>query len=275
MKFLIALLAVGLAKAAPSGGLPLLAETETLIQIFVNHQYLTGSKNGTVSGGQDKSLKGTYWRRSNENGKQILLRNAAYCYYLCINECGYYYTAKEPNSECLLGESFTDFAYTQMFKDHGKKKAYVALSQSGKIRRLMSKKLSNSKLLNASKMTIIRDTVEYTFECNKILKTKLKFVPVKTCVNPPKRMNHKNEAADDDYDDESVETVQNYYHFGEDEIHFNLLTTDPITTTTTESSKNSSLDRVIDKLINIDVVADLPSEHFVINNLVVNQMCKI
>jgi hypothetical protein len=235
--------------AATAWAIPLPAGTENSIQLRINHMMLQIDADGNVNGTDYASKNSTLFRRhATANG--TLIRSSSSCHFLCMNSCGYVYTAKVPNSECLFVEDFdVDSHYTNLYRLlNDKKRAYVALNKVGRMRRLI---VSNNRTVKVN----LRDTMSITvklwekhmendscvpFNDNRMTK-KLHYIPEKKCTDPDvataatkrdiskKRMaeNDLPDRDDFDYTEEYIgkegATMENLYYIkGQEELHINL-----------------------------------------------------
>ncbi|AOL56843.1 FGF protein [Chrysodeixis includens nucleopolyhedrovirus] len=184
------------------GGLPLDAETERLVQFFINHKYLHMHADGVINGTLDRFNNETVWRRiaipkpdAAEKTTGILIQSASNCRYLCINECGYMYSAEIPTYECILQEKIEESRYHLIYKDYNKRHAYLALNMEGKFRRSVFK---NKELIGDA---IARTNVaveSWTGEkisntCGELIRSKLNYRVRKTCRNALKKRLISNE----------------------------------------------------------------------------------
>ncbi|AUF81635.1 fibroblast growth factor [Malacosoma neustria nucleopolyhedrovirus] len=270
---------------AMTTAIPLPASTENSIQIRINHMMLQIDANGNVNGTDYATKNSTLFRRhATANG--TLIRSSSNCYFLCMNSCGYVYTSKVPNSECLFVEDFNiDSHYSNLYRlFNDKKKGYVALNKVGKMRRLV---VSNNRTVRAG----LRETILITIKLwekhdenvtcipfnDKRMTKKLHYTPEKKCTDPAattaatnidiskKRMAENDLPDKDDFDyteeytGKEGATMENFYYIkGQEELHINLFadqmyaTTSIITTTTTtEKSKifNSALEIDIERML--------------------------
>ncbi|ABF47459.1 fibroblast growth factor [Clanis bilineata nucleopolyhedrovirus] len=125
--------------------LPLTPMSSRQIQIHMNGQFLAITSNGVINATDNAHDVSTVWQRHAVNTSSILLRSVSYCWFLCINECGYTYTTRVPIAECIWVEKFEDSQhYTYIYRPMTDKKLYLALNNQGKTRRIV---LSNNETL--------------------------------------------------------------------------------------------------------------------------------
>ncbi|AAZ67492.1 orf122 [Trichoplusia ni single nucleopolyhedrovirus] len=193
------------------GGLPLNAETGRLVQFFINHKYLHMHADGVINGTLDRFNNETVWRRiavpvpeeSAEKKTGILIQSASNCRYLCINECGYMYSAEIPTFECILQEKIEESRYHLIYKDYNRRHAYLSINLEGKFRRSVFK---NKKSIGDA---IIRTNVaveSWTGEkisdtCGELIRSKLNYRSRKACRNASKKRLVSNEIPAVDTDD--------------------------------------------------------------------------
>ncbi|AUV65284.1 FGF [Alphabaculovirus myunipunctae] len=184
----LAVLAVD-AAARPAAG-PITEGTRNHVHIFINHHYVNMNANGTIDAVQLAESNSTIWHRIAINDT-ILLRSSVHCTYMCINECGYTYTAKVPNHECLWYERYDDANYRFIYKKFDNRTAYLAVNIAGKLKRVvLLRRETLQDNIDSAHVTIQAITAPLTYECQATNTTKLLFRPVKTCKNPP-RHHHK------------------------------------------------------------------------------------
>ncbi|QEI03511.1 FGF [Spodoptera cosmioides nucleopolyhedrovirus] len=185
--------AVAAVGALPIGNVsdaPLRIGTQNHVHIFLNHHFLQMNADGTVDGSATDLSNQTLWHRIARPDGMMLLRSSRYCTYLCINECGYGYSALLPNGECLWTEIYDEFSNRFIVKQfENNRTAYLALNTAGKLKRVVL--LRKEKLMDAFEQThvfIKNPVVEANFSdsCNALNTKKLSYMPPKTCKNPPR-----------------------------------------------------------------------------------------
>lgn len=142
---------------------------------------------GIINGSSTNDPEQTLWHRiALEEG--ILLRSSAHCNYLCINECGYGYSAVLPNSECLWSEIYDEHNYRFFFKQFGNRTAYLSLNLEGRLKRtvLLKKELLGSAVEQSHVLVKNYEKKDYNKTCKSVNKKKIGYVPMKTCKNPPR-----------------------------------------------------------------------------------------
>lgn len=133
------MLALLVALALGAHAFPLTASTGRLVQIGINRQLLTCFANGTVGGSTDERADGTAWRRWAAKPREVLIRSAATCAFVCLDDCGFLYTAAEaPNKECLFVEELSENHYSYLYRVHDRSRIYLALGANGKSRRVVA-----------------------------------------------------------------------------------------------------------------------------------------
>ncbi|ACI47408.1 FGF [Spodoptera litura nucleopolyhedrovirus II] len=199
VSLLLLMVATATVRALPIGNVsdaPLRIGTQNHVHIYLNHYLLQMNANGTVDGAFDAVPSNqTLWHRIARPHGLLLLRSSRYCNYLCINECGYGYTALLPNSECLWSEIYDEFNNRFIVKQfENNRTAYLALNTAGKLKRVVL--LKKEKLMDAYEQAhvfIKNPTTEsnFTESCNPLNTKKLSYTPPKTCKNPPRHKTKK------------------------------------------------------------------------------------
>ncbi|QNV47863.1 fibroblast growth factor [Alphabaculovirus altersperidaniae] len=175
---------------------PLRVGTQNHVHIFLNHYFLQMNANGTVDGSPTDGSNQTLWHRiARPDG--TLLRSSSYCTYLCINECGYGYSALLPNGECLWSEVYDAFDNRFIVKQfENNRTAYLAINGAGKLKRVVL--LKREKLMDLFEQThvLVKNSKfdNFTDACHPLNTKKLSYMPPKTCKNPPR---HKKKVVDD------------------------------------------------------------------------------
>ncbi|AAY84061.1 FGF [Chrysodeixis chalcites nucleopolyhedrovirus] len=185
------------------GGLPLKAGTERLVQFFINHKYLHMHADGVINGSLDRFNNETVWRRiavpipeeTTEKTTGILIQSASNCRYLCINECGYMYSAEIPTFECILQEKIEESRYHLIYKDFNRRHAYLSLNLEGKFRRSVfkSKEPIGDAIIrtNVAIETWTGEKISNT--CGELIRSKLNYRIRKTCRSALKKRLISNE----------------------------------------------------------------------------------
>lgn len=195
----IVLVAVAATTALPIGNMsdaPLRIGTQNHVHIFLNHYFLQMNADGVVDGSPTDLSNQTLWHRIARPEGMMLLRSSLYCTYLCVNECGYGYSALLPNGECLWSEIYDDFDNRFIVKQfENNRTAYLALNTAGKLKRVVL--LKKEKLMDAFEQThvFIKNPViesNFTDSCNPLNTKKLSYMPPKTCKNPPRHKKRNN-----------------------------------------------------------------------------------
>lgn len=132
--------------------------TRRPLQLFINKHYLAVHHNGNIDGTYDKLGSDTILQRvaigtKHTNKTRILLRNAITCMYVCLDRCGNMYAVSQLSRDCILNEMYTESHYDIIYKVYNQKRAYVALDNAGKARRVQLSK--RRQLRNMSKYTLI------------------------------------------------------------------------------------------------------------------------
>ena len=277
MFILISLTAMATAIPVPAG-------TENSIQLRINRMMLQIDSNGNVNG-TDYTTKGSTLFRRHATANGTLIRSSSSCHFLCMNLCGYVYTSKMPNSECLFVEDFdVDSHYTNLYRPlNDKKRGYVALNKAGKMRRLV---VSNDRTVKVN----LRETMSITIKLwekrvendscipfnDKRMTKKLLYIPEKKCTDPAastaatkrdvskKRMieNDVPDRDDFDYTEEYIgkegATMENLYYIkGQEELHINLFADQMYATTTTTTTITTTTTTEKYKAFNTDLEVDI------------------
>ncbi|ACF05399.1 FGF [Adoxophyes orana nucleopolyhedrovirus] len=230
---------------------------KTVVKVLINHKLLYDCNNGTLRGIQNEATlsDGIYWQihKLNAEANTILMYSAAFCNFLCINACGYYYIAKNPNYDCVLTEHYAA-THALIYKKLNDTNALVAINKENKMRKLLIENLNQQiKLLDRAKINYTNAHKRYAscvFNMQKITT-----MPAKKCDS----LNNRSE-----YDDKSVETYNNFYNMGKEEVHFKLLdlndtiTAAPMVSTT---HKNSNIDIIVSNLLENSTEYDYSSEY--------------
>lgn len=106
------------------------------IQIVMRHRYLSVARNGTVWGITNSTDSHSVFYRV-PHYMNHLLKAAQTCRYICVNQCGYVYTAIVPNSECLWSTEIKETAYVMYKQFDSNTRAYLALNREGKPRNVL------------------------------------------------------------------------------------------------------------------------------------------
>nr|UWK31559.1 fgf [Spodoptera exigua multiple nucleopolyhedrovirus] len=201
----IVLMAAAMTTAVPIGNMsdaPFRIGTQNHVHIFLNHYFLQMNADGVVDGALTDASNQTIWHRIARPDGMMLLRSSIYCTYLCVNECGYGYSALLPNGECLWSEIYDDFNNRFIVKRfENNRTAYLALNAAGKLKRVVL--LKKEKLMDAFEQThvfiknsVIENDNNNNFNdssCNPLNTKKLSYMPPKTCKNPPRHKKRNNE----------------------------------------------------------------------------------
>ena len=163
------------------------------IRISMNDNHLEMTSNGTVRGTFREPSNQAVWHRIDRPEGEFLLRSSVYCKYLCINECGYVYSAILPNSECLWSEMKNDAISRFFVKNFGNDTAYLAIDIRGRPQRVI--KGNNRRLVDEYRQARIYienvdNDVDFANVCVSSNLRKLNYVPPKTCQDPPARRRH-------------------------------------------------------------------------------------
>jgi hypothetical protein len=173
--------------------------TQKDVRIFVNHHFLQMNLDGIVNGSQTSDFGQTVWRRVAQTDG-ILLRSSLYCNYLCINECGYGYSALLPNNECLWTEHYDEYNNRFIFKKFGNKTAYLSVNMLGKLKRTVLLRKENLETNIEQSHIIVKeyDGPAVNVTCKPVNLIKIDYKPIKTCRNPPrmKKMKDKHDIED-------------------------------------------------------------------------------
>ncbi|ADB84379.1 fibroblast growth factor [Apocheima cinerarium nucleopolyhedrovirus] len=192
--------------------------TSKHIKIYMGNKWLTGHSDGIINGTSDGTSAdnidhGLVWHRFAHN-LNILLRNAEYCYYLCINDCGHVYSATVPNKQCLLTEEMSG-GYTYFQRKMPKQSMYVAINIGNKMRN--SIKFEGEPMTFANKassiLTRISDYKSPSEECAPLNKSKLNYKPKNKCAITARKIDPKimsNEIPNPESAD-SVDTIGTIY----------------------------------------------------------------
>lgn len=176
--------------------LPVKEGTQKDVRIFVNHHFLQMNLDGLVNGSQTSDSGQTVWRRIAQSDG-ILLRSSLYCNYLCINECGYAYSALLPNNECLWTEHYDVYNNRFIFKKFGNRTAYLSVNLLGKLKRtvLLKKENLETNIEQSHIMVKQYNGPALNVTCKAVNLKKIDYKPIKTCKNPPrmKKMKDKHE----------------------------------------------------------------------------------
>ncbi|AIU41366.1 fgf [Sucra jujuba nucleopolyhedrovirus] len=123
-----------------SGAHPLdsVSGSATHVQFFINKRLLQMSAEGIVNGTNESMHdENTVWKRIAVDKKSdIVIRNVKNCRFLCINDCGYTYSATVPNKECLWTEAMNGH-YSYYYRQLPKRKMYLGLNLEGKTRKIV------------------------------------------------------------------------------------------------------------------------------------------
>lgn len=180
------------AAAPPPVILPVKEGTQKHVYLFLNHWFLQTNNDSSINGSDTNESNQTLWHRIAVS-QGTLLRSSTHCSYLCINECGYAYSAMLPNSECLWSEVYDLDNYRFIFKQFGNRTAYLAVNSSGKLKRIVL--LKKEKLLSAVEQTHVLvkeyEGMEFNKTCTPLNTKKLNYIPLKTCKNPPRLKNKR------------------------------------------------------------------------------------
>ncbi|AKN80612.1 Fibroblast growth factor [Perigonia lusca single nucleopolyhedrovirus] len=187
------------------------------MKIYINNYSLTMSENGTVNGTlkQPNDDLSTVWDRmtvnnqfydgSDEDGNEknsksrdkyqikVLLRSMLSCNFLCMNECGYTYTAAVPNKECVWNEVYNSHYEIYLFKRWNKRRLYLAVNVEGKIKRASMNEHGDLGKFAANVAVIyknwvaVNQTIIVSPMCAdaQTILGKLMYKPKKTCTIPP------------------------------------------------------------------------------------------
>nr|ANS71038.1 fibroblast growth factor [Lymantria dispar multiple nucleopolyhedrovirus] len=171
--------------------MPLAASTGRFVQIGINRRLLTCFANGTVAGSDldGAAIENTVWRRWAPNFNEIVVQSLAACLFVCINDCGFVYSAATPNKECLFAEEMGENRYTYLYRVHDRNRVYVAIGLDGKPRRVVVP-VGQPLAHHAQPTSIIYREYNSSLPLNdrcpnnaKTLRASLAFKPKKICKN--------------------------------------------------------------------------------------------
>ncbi|ACH88567.1 fibroblast growth factor [Helicoverpa armigera multiple nucleopolyhedrovirus] len=181
------------------------------VRIFINHHFLRMNLDKTVNGSQVGDSNETVWHRvAHSDG--VLLRSSLYCNYVCINECGYGYSALIPNNECLWTEHYDDNHYRFIYKKFGNRTAYLAVNLEGKLKRtvLLRKETLGDNLQQSHVLLKDYDGETLNVTCQPVNYKKIDIQPLKTCKNPPRhKKGLKREVENKDSEEVKSEVLNN------------------------------------------------------------------
>ncbi|AAR28910.1 fgf [Leucania separata nucleopolyhedrovirus] len=119
--------------------------TRSKITIFIKHLYLAidANDNTTLIGTTDASSVYNVFHRVSLSSKHLLLVNSITCKCVCINSCGYVYTASVPNKDCELTESVTSSYHNCYYKERydtngTETRSYLAMNRLGHTKRIQT-----------------------------------------------------------------------------------------------------------------------------------------
>ncbi|ACI28747.1 agip45 [Agrotis ipsilon multiple nucleopolyhedrovirus] len=197
--------------------LPLREGSQKHVHLYMNHWFLQMNGDGSINGSGTHESNQTLWHRIALGEGEVLLRSSEYCNYLCINECGYEYSAMVPNSECVWSEVYDTDHYRFVYKKFGNRTAYLSLNVLGKLKRvvLLKKETLGSSVEQCHVMVKEYEGGAFDKTCKPVSTNKLSYVPAKTCKNPPRpsRKNLKGKrnvsSVVDDDEEGGVEPIEN------------------------------------------------------------------
>nr|WUR10713.1 FGF [Calliteara abietis nucleopolyhedrovirus] len=111
------------------------ANTSEPIQLALNRRFLNGARDGIVDGVDQTNALTAVWQRLAVRPYQILIRNVKHCFFVCINNCGYIYSARTPTANCLWTETLTENNYSTYYRVENNTNLYLALNNKGRTRR--------------------------------------------------------------------------------------------------------------------------------------------
>ncbi|WBB27275.1 FGF [Mythimna sequax nucleopolyhedrovirus] len=157
------------------------------VRIYINHHFLRMNPDGVVNGSEVIDSNDTVWHRiAYSDG--ILLRSSLYCNYVCINECGYGYSALIPNNECLWTEHYDEHHYRFINKKFGNRTVYLSLNLEGKLKRTVQlrKETLGDNVAQTHVIVNNYDGKTLNVTCKTVNTKKITYQPPKTCKNPPR-----------------------------------------------------------------------------------------
>ncbi|UJZ89063.1 fgf [Erannis ankeraria nucleopolyhedrovirus] len=167
--------------------------TSKYIKIHMANKWLTGHSDGIINGTSDdnNTNHGLVWRRFAHN-LNVLLRNAEYCYYLCINDCGHVYSATVPNKQCLLTEEMSG-GYTYFRRKMVNQSMYVAINIANKMRNsiVYEGEAMDFAAKASSILTRVKDYKSPSEACAPLNKSKLNYKPKSKCVSATRKIDPK------------------------------------------------------------------------------------
>ncbi|QHB21780.1 fgf [Artaxa digramma nucleopolyhedrovirus] len=138
---------------------------QQFIQLYINDKYLAiGADNAVKTADAYAWDPHTMWHSEIYNYKTIL-RNVQNCMFLCINDCGYLYTNRVPNKQCLFtkynveGDGQDKLERVTLYRRASNKlKLYLAADSEGRIRRIALPSTNKFSIDNAAITNLVSFT---------------------------------------------------------------------------------------------------------------------
>ncbi|QWO71668.1 fibroblast growth factor [Orgyia pseudotsugata single capsid nuclopolyhedrovirus] len=169
------------------------ASSSLPVQIVLNKKYLAGHVDGVINGSDDSTYD-TVWKRYAVLSGRIVLKNVQNCLFACINDCGYVYSAKTPNAECIFEETLNAKHYSNFFRRNDNDTSptlFLAINAKGHTRRAVKLVGEPYTKFSAVAFGVVSKwlQVEPLDLCAPMytLKSKLYYKPRKNCDTQPKQ----------------------------------------------------------------------------------------
>nr|AKN91087.1 FGF [Buzura suppressaria nucleopolyhedrovirus] len=190
--------------------------TQSKVQFFINKKLLKINKDKVINATEVSDVESVWQRFAFKT--EIVIRNVYSCRFMCINDCGYIYSASIPNKECLWTESMPDdIHYSYYYRKTGKRRMYLAINLEGKTRKVVLPEHENiGKFTAQTSVTLYKwDAVDPLDMCNPVVTftTKLSFKPKNNCQSEVKKRRSSIEITNDIPEPMSTAEVELYDEF--------------------------------------------------------------